>query len=185
LSNLNKTYALENLRSAFISALPDEKRTMTFVDGNYDAKVFLVGEAPGAEEDKIGIPFVGRAGKTLNRMLKKANLDRSEVAVCNVVPFRPPNNDISTVTSGEFNMYNDLLIKIINIINPRVIVLLGGTAIKQFISDYQRIGEIRGRVKNIAGYRFIPSYHPAYCLRNPEMEKFVVQDLRLAKQIAR
>lgn len=187
MSDFNKSYLLETIRKEMMQEFNYEKRTLVFMDGDPNAKIMLVGEAPGADEDRLGIPFVGRAGRILNKMLKKVGLDRSQIAIHNIVPFRPPDNRIDYVTDEEMSSYRPYFERVLNVVRPRVVVAMGSTAVKYFLPSFTTLGNIRGRARDALGLDcpFVPTYHPAYCLRNPDMEKFVVQDLRLAKQLAR
>lgn len=159
-----------------------------FGDGNPNSKIMLVGEAPGADEDRIGKPFVGRSGQLLDKMLKAAGLDRSVCYITNVLPWRPPGN--RTPTDGEIAVCLPFLRRQIDIINPDYIFILGGSAANALLDQQESISRLRGRwleYKNASGktVEVLASYHPAYLLRNPGQKSKVWCDLlRLTKKIS-
>ena len=177
--------SLAELRAALESfdACP-LKRTATqlvFADGAEDARIMLVGEAPGAEEDRVGRPFVGAAGQLLDRMLASIDLDRSRVRIVNVVPWRPPGNR----TPSEIEMAQCLpfLHRHIALIRPDVLVLLGGVAVKAMIGGKDGITRVRGRWRKLdipgldAPVPTLPTYHPAYLLRQSAAKRLAWADL--------
>jgi DNA polymerase len=127
------------------------------------ARVLLVGEAPGANEDESGIPFVGRAGQLLDELLAEAGLPRAEVAVANVLKCRPPKN--RKPTRVEVTNCRGWLAAQIAIVDPELIVAMGGTAAEWFFGSGAKIGELRGRVHDVAGRRVLPTYHPSAAIR--------------------
>lgn len=159
-----------------------------FGDGNPNSKVMLIGEAPGADEDRIGRPFVGRSGQLLDKMLKAAGMDRSVCYITNVLPWRPPGN--RTPTDGEIAVCLPFLRRQIDIINPDYIFILGGSAANALLDQQESISRLRGRwleYKNASGknIEILASYHPAYLLRNPGQKSKVWCDLlRLTKKIS-
>ena len=156
---------------------------MVFSDGNPKSKIMIIGEGPGANEDKEGIPFVGRAGQLLDKMLEAINLDRDNVYITNVVNFRPPDNRRPTDT--EIKRYLPLLKKHIEIIRPKIILLLGSTAMNAILKNEDVISKIRGKWFDIEinGVRLntIVSFHPAYLLRQPDQKRFSWQDLKMIR----
>ena len=154
-----------------------------FGDGSESAKILFIGEAPGRDEDKEGKPFVGRAGKLLTEILAAINLERRDVYIANTVKCRPPNN--RNPSSEEVNFCADYLEKQIELINPKVIVLLGKVAADRVIKNESSMAELRKRTfflesKNIP---IIVFYHPAYLLRNPVEKRKVWEDLIYLKSI--
>ena len=156
---------------------------MVFSDGNPKSKIMIIGEGPGANEDKEGIPFVGRAGQLLDKMLEAINLDRDNVYITNVVNFRPPDNRRPTDT--EIKRYLPFLKKHIEIIKPKIILLLGSTAMNAILKNEDVISKIRGKWFDIKinGVRLntIVSFHPAYLLRQPDQKRFSWQDLKMIR----
>ena len=148
-----------------------------FADGSSDAKIMLIGEAPGAEEDASGIPFVGRAGKLLTQFLTEAGFDRSnDFYIVNTVKCRPPNNRVPS--DFEKKCCSDYLSAQINIIKPKVIVLCGTTALKSFSDKDYKISEIRGQWIDLFGeIKAMAIFHPSYLLRNHSLEEGSPRDL--------
>ena len=155
-----------------------------FADGYPDAKIMIVGEGPGANEDKEGIPFVGRAGQLLDKMLESINLDRKNVYITNVVNYRPPEN--RRPLDIEIKKYLPYLIKHIEIIKPKIILLLGSTALNAIIGNEVVISKARGKwVEKIIGSHstsIISSFHPAFLMRQPDQKKMAWIDLKMIKK---
>jgi uracil-DNA glycosylase len=182
---------LEDLRARLLAfegcGLKATATQLVFADGNPQAKIMLVGEAPGADEDRQGLPFVGRAGQLLNRMLAAIGLDRREVYIANVVPWRPPGN--RTPTPIEIGACLPFTRRQIELVNPKILVCLGAPSTQTLLGLSEGIMRLRGRWHqyDLAGRR-IPAramLHPAYLLRQPAHKKLAWQDLReLAKAIA-
>lgn len=144
-------------------------------DGNPGADVVFIGEAPGAQEDEQGLPFVGRAGQFLNDMLQLINLSRADVYITNIVKYRPPNNrDPSDEEKAEFLPY---LLKQIAIIKPKVIVTLGRHSMEAFLPGL-RISQAHGQPKRKAGLVYMPLYHPAAALYNGGMRETLIEDFK-------
>jgi DNA polymerase len=161
-------------------------KNLVFSDGNKDAKVMIVGEAPGRTEDKFQKPFVGRAGKLLDNLLESINLDRSKVYITNVVNYRPDKN--RKPTPEEINEFKNLLFKHIEIIKPKCILLLGATAATAVLSHIGPLSVVRGQWKNVkiinAYFDILTTFHPAFLLRQPNQKKFAINDMRkLIKKI--
>jgi len=156
---------------------------IVFADGNISAKIMLIGEGPGANEDIKGLPFVGRAGKLLDKMLESIKLDRNKVYISNVVNYRPPSN--RKPTEEEIKRYLPYLVKHIEIINPEILVLLGSTALNTLIGNTEVISKARGKwiQKNIGESIpwIIASFHPAFLMRQPEQKKLAWIDLKLIR----
>lgn len=148
-----------------------------FADGNPNAKIMLIGEAPGAEEDASGVPFVGRAGKLLTQMLNDAGFSRKEdFYIVNTVKCRPPNNRVPS--DFEKKCCSDYLSAQINIVKPKVIVLCGSTALKSFSTKEYKISDIRGQWIDLFGeIKAMAIFHPSYLLRNHSLEEGSPRDL--------
>lgn len=129
----------------------------------HGAKVLLVGEAPGANEDATGIPFVGKAGQLLDQLLGEVGLPRETVAVANVLKCRPPGN--RKPTTAEIGNCRGWLTAQLAIVDPTLVVAMGGTAVEWFFGRGAKIGQLRGRVHDKAGRRVLPTYHPSAAIR--------------------
>jgi uracil-DNA glycosylase len=153
---------------------------LVFADGNPGARVMFVGEAPGREEDIEGLPFVGRSGKLLDRMMAAIGLDRSKAYIANVIPWRPPGN--RTPTPQETQICLPFIQRQIELVNPDVLVTLGNPSTQTLLSTREGIMKTRGRwFKYDTGTRAIPAmatFHPAYLLRSPSYKRLSWQDLR-------
>jgi len=174
LAALRERYERE---SPLIEQIPDWTN-IVFGDGDPDARLMFVGEAPGAEEDKQGVPFVGRAGKLLNDMISAMGLRREDVYIANILKVRPPNN--RTPTPDEADADGPFLREQIEIIGPEVIVTLGRPASQYLLGSRESMGNMRGRWGEYAGVPVMPTFHPAYLLRQytPENRKKVWSDLK-------
>ena len=164
--------------------LKDSAQQIVFSDGNPDAKIMIIGEGPGANEDKEGKPFVGRAGKLLDKMLEAIKLNRNNVYISNVVNFRPPNN--RKPTDDEIKRYFPFLIKHIELINPKILLLLGSTALNALIGDEIVISKARGKWVNKkignCNPEIIASFHPAFLMRQPDQKKYAWEDLKMIRK---
>ena len=161
-------------------------KNLVVYDGNLDAKVMFIGEAPGRDEDEKARPFVGRAGQLLNKMLTAINLKREDVYITNVINWRPPNN--RTPTDEEILEFLPYLQKQIDIVNPDYIFLLGGIAAKAILSTPLALGKLRGKWYEYQSLHLekiiytIVSYHPAFLLRSPQYKKAAWEDLKLLQK---
>ena len=168
------------------SNLQKTAKNLVVYDGNLNAKVMLIGEAPGRDEDQQGIPFVGRAGQLLNKMLLAINLQREDVYITNVVNWRPPDN--RTPNDEEILEFLPFLQRQIDIIKPKFIFLLGGVAAKAILSTPLTLGKLRGKwheYKSLNLDESIPtiaSYHPAFLLRSPQYKKHSWEDLQMLQE---
>ena len=157
---------------------------LVFADGNPKSSIMIIGEGPGANEDKEGKPFVGRAGKLLDKMLEAIKLNRKNVYISNVVNYRPPMN--RRPTDQEINRYLPFLSKHIEIINPKILLLLGSTALNALIGDEDVISKARGKwIKKKIGPvnpDIIISFHPAYLMRQPDQKKYAWEDLKMIRK---
>ena len=163
--------------------LKKNAKNIVFGDGNINSEVMIIGEGPGANEDAEGKPFVGRAGKLLDKMLAAIQLDRNKVYISNVVNYRPPAN--RKPTDEEVQRYFPFLRDHIEIVNPRILLLLGSTALKAIIGDKETISNARGKWvnKNIGSSKpwIIASFHPAFLMRQPEQKKLSWIDLKMIR----
>ena len=144
----------------------------------------IIGEGPGANEDKEGKPFVGRAGKLLDKMLESIKLNRKNVYISNVVNFRPPMN--RRPTDDEINRYLPFLEKHIELVDPKILLLLGSTALNAIIGNEEVISKARGKwiSKKIGNSnpKVIASFHPAFLMRQPEQKKYAWKDLKMIRK---
>jgi uracil-DNA glycosylase family 4 len=156
-----------------------ETRTQTvFGVGNRRARLMVVGEAPGAEEDRQGEPFVGRAGMLLNAMLRAAGFERGEVFIANVLKCRPPNNRDPSDEEAERCL--PYLRRQIELVDPQAILCVGRIAAQRLLDTDTPIGKLRGRVHRLDGRPVVVTYHPAYLLRSPGEKRKSWEDLKLA-----
>lgn len=176
---------LEDVRAALESfdgcPLKQTATNLVFYDGNPAARILLVGEAPGAEEDRQGLPFVGPAGKLLDRMLESIGLDRTKVLITNTIFWRPPGN--RNPTPAEVAACLPFVERVIEIVDPVVLILVGGTAAKTLLATKEGIMKLRGRWFRFETPRMshpvpaVPIYHPAFLLRSPGQKRAAWRDL--------
>jgi uracil-DNA glycosylase len=166
----------EDLGECTRCKLHSTRRTIVFGDGNPKAQLVFVGEGPGADEDAQGLPFVGRAGKLLTQMIEAMGLQRRDVYICNVVKCRPPGN--RQPEPDEVAACSPFLFRQLDSINPKVIVCLGATAFQTLLQTNRSISHYRGQWLDYRGYKMLPTYHPAYLLRNPAAKADVWKDLQ-------
>jgi DNA polymerase len=148
-----------------------------FGEGDEGAALMFIGEGPGADEDKTGRPFVGRAGQLLTKMIEAMGLTRQQVYIANVVKCRPPEN--REPFQDEVAACMGFLRTQIKLINPKVIVCLGATSAGHLLNPGKRISNIRGHFLEYEGLKVMPTYHPAYLLRNETKKRDVWNDLKL------
>lgn len=151
---------------------------LVFGKGNPAAKLMVVGEAPGQEEDRQGIPFVGRSGQLLTKTIASHGLSRDAIFITNAVKFRPPNN--KTPNPQELAYFNKLLESEIKIVQPQVILAVGTVALSALLHNAPPISKARGNIYHKYNTLIIPTYHPAYILRNPAAFKAFSDDIMLA-----
>jgi len=157
------------------------RRNIVFGQGNPDADLMFVGEAPGADEDVQGLAFVGRAGQLLTKIIEAIDLSRDDVFIANVLKCRPPQN--RNPEPDEIHACQPFLERQIELIRPKVLVGLGKFAGQWLLKTAEPISKIRGRVGDYQGIKVIPTYHPAYLLRNPGAKKEVWEDMKLAASL--
>jgi DNA polymerase len=153
------------------------RHNLVFGDGSHQAQVVFVGEAPGADEDEQGLPFVGRAGQLLTKIIEAMGLTRKDVYICNILKCRPPQN--RNPLPDEISACEPFLKKQLQIISPRIICALGTFAAKTLLKTEVPITLLRGRFHSYEGIALMPTYHPAYLLRNPAAKKLVWEDVQL------
>ncbi len=158
------------------------RKQIVFGVGNPEADLMFVGEAPGADEDIQGIPFVGRAGQLLTDIIEKGlKIPRSDVYIANVIKCRPPQN--RNPEPDEVETCEPFLFKQIDIIKPKVIVALGKFGAQTLLRTLEPISKLRGRVFDYRGAKLIPTFHPAYLLRNPSSKREVWEDMKLVLKL--
>ena len=163
--------------------LQKQAKNIVFSDGNPKSKIMLIGEAPGANEDQEGLPFVGRAGMLLDKMLAAIKLDRKNVYISNIINYRPPDN--RRPTEEEIKQYLPFISKHIEIINPKILVLLGSTAMNALIGKDVVISKMRGKwfEKKFGNCKtsVIITFHPAFLMRQPAQKKMAWIDLKMIR----
>ena len=180
----DKSIQLNNLKEEIKNIknceLKESANKLVFSDGNDLSKIMIVGEGPGQKEDEIGKPFVGDAGMLLNKMLNAININRENIYITNVVNFRPPNN--RKPETAEITRYANFLRKHISIIDPKILILMGSTAMESLFGSKIKISKERGVWKNIIinnkTYLCMITFHPAYLLRQPDQKKNSWTDLK-------
>ena len=183
----DKTKNLESLKRSIINLkncnLKKTAKNVVFCDGNPKSRIMLIGEAPGANEDEEGLPFVGRAGILLDKMLASINLDRKKVYISNIVNYRPPEH--RRPTDEEIKRYLPFVTKHIEIINPKILVLLGSTAMNALIGKEIVISKMRGKwlEKEFGSCKtsVIITFHPAFLMRQPAQKKLSWIDLKMIR----
>ena len=160
--------------------LKSQSKKLVFGDGNPNSELMIVGEGPGEKEDQMGKPFVGDTGTLLNKMLKAIDIEREKIYITNVVNFRPPNN--RKPEPAEITRYSEFLKTHISIINPKILVLMGSTAMESLFGSKIKISKERGIWKelivNNKKYLVMITFHPAYLLRQPDQKKYSWADLK-------
>lgn len=179
---MEKQEALDRLRQAILDQkicpdLADQATNLVMGDGNINADIVFIGEAPGKKEDELGLPFVGAAGKFLNTMLAQAELERSDVYITNIVKYRPPNNrDPSAKEKAAFLPY---LLEQLEIIQPKVVITLGRHSMEYFLPDAV-IGDVHGQLHHVEigerQFTILPLYHPAAALYNGGLRQTLIDD---------
>jgi len=156
------------------------RRSLVFGEGNERATLMLIGEGPGYDEDVQGRPFVGKAGQLLTKILQSINLKREEVYITNIIKCRPPQN--RNPEPDEIESCHPFLLKQINAIRPKIICTLGTFAAQTLLKTESKITSLRGRLFDLEGIKVLPTYHPAYLLRNPEKKRNVWEDMKQISQ---
>ena len=160
--------------------LKNNSNNIVFNDGNINSPIMLIGEAPGQKEDELSKPFVGEAGSLLNKMLSAINLNRKDLYITNVVNYRPPLN--RKPDSNEIKRYSEFLLEHVDIIKPKIIILLGSTAMEAFFGSNLKISKERGIWKEMLikdkNFLTMVTFHPAYLLRQNDQKKYSWIDLK-------
>ena len=183
----NKAENLDKLKKTILSLnncdLKRQAKNIVFSDGNPNSKIMFIGEAPGANEDEEGLPFVGRAGALLDKMLSAIDLNRKKVYISNIINFRPPDN--RRPTEEEIKRYLPFITKHIEIISPKILVLLGSTAMNALIGNEVVISKMRGKwiEKKFGNCKtsVIITFHPAFLMRQPAQKKMAWIDLKMIR----
>ena len=189
MSNDDKQAQLDRIKQEIIdkkicSELAEQATNLVMGDGNINAEIVFIGEAPGKNEDEQGLPFVGAAGKFLNEMLGEADMQRSDVYITNIVKYRPPNN--RDPLPEEKKAFWPYLLKQLQIIQPKVVITLGRHSMEYFLPG-MKIGAIHGQPKRIQFGKekliIIPLFHPAAALYNPAMRQTLIDDFLMVPEI--
>ena len=183
--NINLPNNLKELQKICLNChlceLSKTRLNVVFGEGSENANLMFVGEGPGATEDNLGRPFVGRAGELLTKMIENVLfIKRSDVYIANIVKCRPPQN--RTPTPQEALTCRPYLFKQIEIIKPKLIVALGSTAYHYLTNDNSPISKVRGHFFDMQNYKLIPTYHPSYLLRNPSAKREAFEDMKKIKK---
>jgi len=157
------------------------RKQIVFGVGNPNADLMFVGEAPGRDEDIQGIPFVGRAGQKLTQIIEAIGLKREEVYIANVIKCRPPEN--RNPEPDEVEQCEPFLFRQVDTIKPKVIVALGTFAAKSLLKSNDSISRLRGRVYDYRGAKLVPTFHPAFLLRNPSCRREVWEDMKKVRAL--
>ena len=165
------------LQDCILCPLCEKRNKVVFGVGNSQADLVLVGEAPGSQEDQQGLPFVGEAGQLLDRILFAMKLTRQDVYICNVIKCRPPNN--RDPQADEIAACEQFLKQQLAAIRPRMIITLGRFAAQTLLQTKDPISHLRGHWQEYAGIPVMPTYHPAFLLRNPDRKRDVWEDIKL------
>jgi uracil-DNA glycosylase len=171
----------KEVRACTRCALANTRRTVVFGEGNERADLVFVGEAPGEDEDAQGRPFVGRAGKFLDRLIQRVGLSRKDVFICNVLKCRPPGN--REPDPAEVEMCKGFLLGQLQLVHPKVICTLGRHAYNTLMNVDARITKIRGQLTTYNGIKLLPTYHPSFLLRNQERVKEALEDMEKLRDI--
>ncbi len=171
----------DNIHDCQKCSLGATRNKFVFGVGNPNADLMLIGEAPGAEEDKQGIPFVGRAGKLLTDILKAINFEREEVYIANILKCRPPNN--RDPLPSEREVCKPYLYKQIELIKPKIILCLGKVASNVLLNKNDSLTKLRGDVHDLNGIKAMVTYHPAALLRNPHWKKGTWEDVQKVRKL--
>jgi len=152
------------------------RKTIVFGEGNERATLMLIGEGPGYDEDVQGRPFVGKAGQLLTKILQSINLPREEVYIANIIKCRPPQN--RNPEPDEIQSCSPFLMKQIQVIQPKIICALGAFSAQTLLKTETKITALRGKLFDLEGIKVMPTYHPAFLLRNPDKKREVWEDMK-------
>lgn len=181
----SQTTSLEGLKNTICTCLKcplgHTRTKFVFGVGNLNADVMFIGEAPGADEDAQGEPFVGRAGQLLNKIIEAVGMKREEVYICNILKCRPPNN--REPQPSEMETCTPYLLKQIELIHPKFIICLGRISAQWLLKTSESLGSLRGKVHDYSNSKLIVTYHPAALLRNPNWKRPAWEDMKMFKQL--
>ena len=175
--------SLDKLKQAVLALdfpLKKTARHTVFSDGNPNSAVMIIGEAPGQDEDEQGKPFVGQSGKLLNAMLSSVGLRRDEVYISNIVFWRPPGN--RTPSAEEIAFCMPYVEQHVKLVHPKVLLLLGGVAVKSILNTSESISRLRGSRSTYLNIPTIATFHPAYLLRSPAQKSLAFRDFILLRK---
>jgi len=159
------------------------RKTIVFGEGNEKATLMFIGEGPGYDEDVQGRPFVGKAGQLLTKIIESVHLSREEVYIANIIKCRPPQN--RNPEPDEIGSCNPFLMKQIRVIQPKIICALGTFSAQTLLKTDTKITALRGKLYDLEGIKVIPTYHPAFLLRNPERKREVWEDMKKIAELSR
>lgn len=184
-SDWGKSYNIDELKSKIQNCtecpLGLTRKSFVFGSGNPNADILVIGEAPGADEDEQGLPFVGRAGQLLTKILESVNFSREEVYIANIVKCRPPQN--RRPERQEVDKCEPYLKKQIELIKPAFILSLGLTSVDTLLNKTHKMADIRGKLTDYYGIKMLVTYHPAALLRNPNWKRFVWEDVKYLRSL--
>ncbi|MBD1161814.1 uracil-DNA glycosylase [Pelagibacterales bacterium SAG-MED15] len=164
--------------------LKNNAKKLVFNDGDFNSKLMIIGEGPDQKDDEVGKPFAGDAGSLLNKMFEAINIKRENIYITNVINYRPPDDRKPTIS--EINRYSKFLYEHISIIDPKIIVIMGSTAMETLVGSNYKISKERGKWKDIIikgkTYLSIITFHPSYLLRQPDQKKYSWNDLKEIKK---
>ena len=175
--DLNDLY--EQSKNCTRCRLAATRTNFVFGEGNPEAQIVVIGEAPGAEEDAQGRPFVGRSGKLLDKILEAIGFSRDDVFICNIIKCRPPEN--RNPLSDEIECCMLWLKTQLQLIKPKILLLLGRVAANTVLDNKQSMGNLRGKIIRWSGYDVIVTYHPAALLRNPNWKRHCWEDVKMLR----
>ena len=170
---------MEDMGNCQRCKLAPTRTNLVFGSGNPRAALMFVGEAPGADEDAQGLPFVGRAGRLLTLIIESIGIRREDVFICNILKCRPPQN--RNPETDEIAACEGFLFRQIAAVQPKVIVALGSFGAQTLLKTTESIGKLRGRLTNYRGVKLVATYHPAYLLRNPLEKRKVWEDMQIVR----
>jgi len=180
MDTLNKQLELDRLKIKIVidgicADLAEDATNLVFGSGDVDADICFIGEAPGKNEDLLGLPFVGASGKFLDKMLETINLSRNQIYITNIVKYRPPNN--RDPLPEEKDVFLPILDKQLEIINPKLIVTLGRHSMNCFFPNLI-ISNVHGKLQELKGRFFLPLFHPAAAMYNGSLKKILISDFQ-------
>jgi len=169
-----------DLKDCMRCKLSPTRKNIVFGSGNPNAELMFVGEAPGADEDEQGLPFVGRAGQLLTKIIEAMDLSRNDVFICNILKCRPPGN--RNPETDEIAACEQFLFRQIASVKPKIICALGTFGAQTLLRTTESIGRLRGRLIDYRGLKLIATFHPAYLLRNPNEKRKVWEDMLVIRR---